>query len=304
MKALKSSIYFHFLIIWSLSSFLSADVPFPMNPDYISKDVVFYSTGCAFSDIDGNGFLDLVFSNGNDMGNQPEILYYNYTGIPETSYNWISWDSDYSGHLAIGDLDGDGDPDLVVANFVDKGPLGQFEKAISKIYYNVDGMFENQPSWQSTFSNNSFSVALGDVDGDGDLDIAFANGQIYGGELQQNTIYKNNSGVIEQIPSWFSEEAFHSMDLVFGDFNNDGLLDIAYANGDAPITIHYNTGSGLSQSLSWVSDDSALLNSITTGDFNSDGLADLAVTTMTSYLTEQNSDSIFAKSGACKIYFN
>jgi len=94
------------------------------------------------------------------------------------------------------------------------------------------------------------------------------------------------------------------MDLVFGDFNSDGLLDIVYANSDAPITIHYGDGSKMSEQASWISDDVDSLNSITTGDFNSDGFPDLAVTSNTSYLSSSRLELMSFGTGATKIYFN
>lgn len=283
---------------------LCSDAPFSDIPDYVTLDFMFYSTGASLSDIDKNGYLDLVFSNGNDMQSQMETIYYNYSGVPSMNYGWISSDDNYSGHLAVGDLDKDGDLDLAVANFINMGTYGEFLKTTSKIYYNEGGTFERNPSWQSSFSNNSFAVELGDVDCDGDLDVAFANGQVYNGELQKNTIYRNNDGIIEDTPFWFSEEAFHSMDLVFGDFNNDGLLDLAYANSGAPITIHYNTDSGLSEKISWQSDDMDSPNSIITADFNSDGYQDIALTTNTSYLSSSKPYTKNMGSGSTKIYFN
>ena len=112
------------------------------------------------------------------MASQSEVVYLNYSGFPMKNYGWISGDWDFSGHLATGDLDKDGYIDLVVANFVESMP--GFPRTTSKIYFNKFGTLEAYPSWQSTYYNNSFSVALGDVDGDGDLDVAFANGNPYG----------------------------------------------------------------------------------------------------------------------------
>jgi len=295
------------IVILFLVFFLNlvyAEVPYSPTPDYISTELFFYSTGGAFGDIDKNGYLDLVFSNGNDMLSQGETVYYNYDGILENSYGWISEDDDFSGHLALGDLDNDGDLDLVVANFMDEISGQKFIETTSKIYMNHDGFFESKPTWESVLKNNSFSTALGDFDGDGDLDVAFAHGQVYGGDLQQNHIYKNNNGMIETIPCWFTTEAYHTMDLVFGDFNSDGNLDVAYANTNAPITIHYGDGITLSNSASWFSNDIDSLNSITTGDFNSDGYVDIAVTSNSSYLAYSKINSKFMGTGVTKIYYN
>ena len=70
--------------------------------------------------------------------------------------------------VAIGDLNGDGRPDLVVANASNK---------ISLLLGNDAGGFQTQTplSFSSGVLNNPSSVAVADLNGDGRLDLAVAN---------------------------------------------------------------------------------------------------------------------------------
>ena len=70
----------------------------------------------------------------------------------------------YSSFVALGDLDGDGDLDAWVANYL--GP--------NAVWLN-DGDAGFGDSGQALGQRNSFAVALGDLDADGDLDAWVAN---------------------------------------------------------------------------------------------------------------------------------
>ena len=66
--------------------------------------------------------------------------------------------------ITLGDIDGDGDLDMVVANY----------NQANKVYTNNgSGSFED--STQTLGSRNSMDITLGDIDGDGDLDMVVAN---------------------------------------------------------------------------------------------------------------------------------
>jgi hypothetical protein len=80
-------------------------------------------------------------------------------------------------------------------------------------------------------------VTLADIDGDGDLDVLFANGSGYdtnGGALQQK-LYTNNAGIFSGNHGNLNVANFNAKQVIAEDFDGDGDLDLMYAQmGDWP----------------------------------------------------------------------
>ncbi len=181
--------------------------------------------------------------------------------IFNSSADWNSIESENSHSVALGDVDGDGDLDLAVANALQN----------NRLYLNDGNNFSTSPVWTSSNSLNSRDMAWGDVDGDGDLDLAVAN------HNGKNEIYFNSGTGLTTTPGWQSSNSWSSVSVSWGDIDGDGDLDLAVSNQAHQNEVYLNDGSTLGTNSYWTSSNSLNTNSAIWGDVDGDGDLDLAV---------------------------
>jgi hypothetical protein len=237
-----------------------------------------YGTGGGFADIDRDGDEDLVVSHGNDMDPGHLVVFENLDGTLSEEPSWLSAETAYYGHLSIGDVNGDGFPDVAVSRFL--GDARFDEPGGLEVYLNRDGVLESRPSW-SVDGFFSFSLDLGDVDGDGDLDLGVAVGEAYRNDPDYARMFLNDgTGQFGEDAAWMSAELGHSFDVSWADMDGDGQLDLAFAEQGRGHRIYRNEGGVLSAYPWWSAapeDGPFEGNTLDVGDVNGDGYLDLAV---------------------------
>lgn len=270
-----------------------AQIPFNTTPYWISTNFPKTSTGCAWADINNDGWVDLVIANGNDMNRQKVMVYFNNAGTISTTPGWESGDIDYHGHLSVGDINNDGWIDVAVSVYL--GAAGFNSKGKVKIYTNTNGILSSNPTWTSSDSMYTFSCAFGDADNDGYLDLAVACGESYNLRSDQMRIYKNVNGTMQTLPYWKSSNLTYGMDVDWADINKDGKLDLIYTCERGPTIAYRNYGDSIARTPFWSSTDpSPYSNSLFLADVNNDGNIDLAV----------SDNNQIGGSGKFKIYLN
>jgi alpha-tubulin suppressor-like RCC1 family protein len=179
----------------------------------------------AWADYDNDGCLDPLF-----MGVGQNLMHYN----PRTRQfedPGITFPFCHYAACAWGDYDNDGYPDIFAAGQPDSAPLG---------------LFRNTGAGAFTLTNLPLpilvggSAAWGDFDNDGNLDIAIG-GWAYLGPMMTG-VYRNLGGtnftaVITNLPAALMGS------LAWGDYDNDGYLDLLIAAPDAT-RIYHNNGNG------------------------------------------------------------
>ena len=227
----------------------------------------------AVSDFNGDGQLDLASANEEGV----TVFLGNGAGTLQTVANYDS--GMYPVSLAVADFNRDGKPDIAVAQAAYENLT---DGSIAVLVGKDNATFETLKIYGA--GTHPVSVAVGDFNGDGKLDLAAANAGSYpyytNGSV--SVLLGDGNGTFQTATNF--KAGTYPSSVAVGDFNGDGKLDLAVANqgtvrdstniasasilvgnGDGTFQAAVNYGAGRYPSY------------LTVGDFNADGKPDLVV---------------------------
>jgi PASTA domain/FG-GAP-like repeat len=188
--------------------------------------------------------------------------------------------------LAAGDINGDGKTDLVVVDqglTASTGASNQVNGAVHVYLGNANGSFT--PAASPTTSATNYSVAaLGDLNGDGKLDLIVA-GNIVGtspgtGSPNVYTLLGNGDGTFKApVPLALSgQDGIGATSIALADFNKDGHLDVVIGNASDVTEVLLGKGDGtLTDTILTLGQQPLALAAV---DLNGDGFPELLIGTI------------------------
>jgi len=265
----------------AVCGFRGADQAFAAAVNYASSG--YQSTWAAVADVNGDGKPDIVVANAcGDSSNCNTngtigVLLGNGDGTFQAA---VTYDSGALGafSVTVADVNGDGKPDLVVAN----------NSTVSVLLGNGDGTFQAAVSY-GTGGNGVHSVAVADVNGDGkpDLVVALNCGQNCGfGAV--GVLLGNGDGTFQTAVTYPSG-GINATSAVVEDVNGDGKPDIVVTNytsssgsGQGNVCVLLGNGDGTFQTAVAYGVGGDNPDSVAVADVNGDGKPDIVVTNFSS----------------------
>jgi hypothetical protein len=221
----------------------------------------------AVGDLNGDGKPDLAFQSNDTTGGGISILLNNGTGTFGTAtYYPVAISGVFAGGgIAIGDVNGDKKPDVVVGS----------ASATAIVYLNQGaGTFAVKGTVGNVPLNGTNNVVLADINNDKKLDIIIPDG--FGDVF---TFYGTGKGTFTTGPAYPLQSCNDCSNFLVavGDFNGDGTVDLLDTNGFDTSTVSMGRGDGSFQT-SQLYDYNANLEAfnLVTADFNGDGFPDIA----------------------------
>jgi hypothetical protein len=185
--------------------------------------------------------------------------------------------------IAVADVNGDGKPDVIVANDCLSNLNCNNEGAVGVLLGNGDGTFQPAVSYASGGST-AVSVAVADLNGDGKPDLVVANEVplVAGIDGVLAVLFGNGDGTFQPAVIYDSG-GYAAMSVAVADLNGDGKPDLVVANWsgvstvDGTLGVLLGTGNGTFQPVVTYDTGGVAADAVAVADVNGDGKLDLLV---------------------------
>jgi hypothetical protein len=265
-----------------------------------------FMQACNMADLDNDGVLDAFGCHddalsrmwkGSETGppvndqNLMPLMSYDHTDYPNT---------DHSGNYGtvFSDFDSDGDVDLYIAKCRQFVSDPQDPRRINQLWVNdgQGGWTEEAADRGLVFFEQSWTADFGDIDNDGDMDLAVTNHSTTLFLLENDgtghyTDITAGSGM--EVSGFFLQSKFE-------DFDNDGFLDFITSGDNSSNYYFKGNGDGTFEQLAWPFSYGDAMLSFATGDVSRDGQMDLIASHGSVYVSPDNNnpDQLYINDGS------
>ncbi|MFC2088357.1 FG-GAP repeat domain-containing protein, partial [Calditrichota bacterium] len=275
------------LVDLSVANFISNNVSILLNTTTPGSSIPTFSAKTDFTtgnlpysvsiaDLNGDGKRDLAVANSGSFSVSVFLNNINI-GTPDASFGTKTdfTTGTFPRSVSIKDLNGNGKPDLVVAN-------GSSNSVSVLLNTTTPGASVPTFSAKTDFTTGTYplSVSIADLNGNGKPDLALGNQSSKSVSVLLNTTTPGAS-----VPTFSAKTDFtignSPSAVVIGDLNGDGKPDLAVTNGGSTVSVLLNTTTPGASTPSFSSKTDFATGtspeSISINDLNGDGLPDLAV---------------------------
>jgi FG-GAP-like repeat len=234
----------------------------------IDVGTVINAESSALADLDGDGRTDVVVVHGIEGAIEPPgvRVYWNTAspGAAPQDMHWTPGNDIPASHgdwqityTKVADLDGDGDGDIITGGRGTRWAFGDKDKIEEEVtawagirWFENPGHSQARDLQQWTLhdidanSRSGHGFYLGDMDNDGDLDIANANSDFDTPEAEENVVWYENPGPALVREPWSSSEVLRSNEFYakeqvsIDDLEHNGLMDIVVHTPERIYIVH------------------------------------------------------------------
>ena len=266
-----------------------------------------FMQACNMADLDNDGVLDAFGCHDDALsrmwkGSETDVPVNDQSLMPLMSYDYSDYpNTDHSGNYGtvFSDFDSDGDVDLYIAKcrqFVNNDPNDP--RRVNQLWVNdgQGGWTEEALDRGLVLYEQSWTADFGDIDNDGDMDLAVTN--------HSNTIFlleNDGTGHYTDITAGSGMEVSgFFLQSKFEDFDNDGFLDFITSGDNSSNYYFKGNGDGTFEQLAWPFSYGDAMLSFATGDFGRDGQMDLIASHGSVYVSPDNNnpDQLYVNDGS------